>query len=63
MALYYFVFEMGYVAAKLESTNLAEYKQKIKFINISKAIVMLDLSVIQIPLATLTLIFSTVPSL
>lgn len=25
MALYYFVFEMGYVASKLESKNLEEY--------------------------------------
>jgi hypothetical protein len=63
MALYYFVFEMGYVAQKLECTNIIEYKRKKKQIKISKAIVMLNLLIIQMPLATLTLVFSTVPSL
>jgi hypothetical protein len=61
MALYYFVFEMGYVASKLESTNLEEYNKKKKRIMIVKAVIMIELSVIQIPLATIALIFSTVP--
>ena len=30
MALYYFVFEMGYVAHKLESKDIMEYKNKKK---------------------------------
>ena len=46
MALYYFVFEMGYVAQKLECTNIIEYKRKKKQIKISKAIVMLNLLII-----------------
>ena len=62
MALYYFVFEMGYVAQKLECTNHIEYRRKKKQIKLAKAILMLNLLVIQIPLATLTLIFSTVPN-
>jgi hypothetical protein len=62
MALYYFVFEMGYVAHKLESKDEMEYKKKKKYITITKAIIMLNLLVIQMPLATLTIIFSTVDS-
>lgn len=62
MALFYFVFEMGYVAHKLDSNDLIEYKRKKKQITITKAIIMLILLVIQIPFATLSLIFSTVDS-
>jgi hypothetical protein len=46
MALYYFVFEMGYVAQKLECTNHIEYRRKKKQIKLAKAIVMLNLLVI-----------------
>ena len=63
MALYYFVFEMGYVASKHESSNFEEYKKKEKRIKIAKAVIMIELSLIQIPLATIALIFSTVTEL
>ena len=63
MALYYFVFEMAYVALKLESTTETEYMSKKKQITITKAAIMLNMLIIQIPLASLTLIISTVDSL
>lgn len=46
MALYYFVFEMGYVALKLESATKIEYKSKKKWIKIAKAAVMFELLII-----------------
>lgn len=60
MALYFFDFEMGYVAHKLESNDMMEYKWKKKYLTIVKAIIMINLLLIQILIATLTLISNTV---
>jgi uncharacterized membrane protein len=60
MALYYFVFEMYYVALKLECTNAQDYKRKKIRVKCAKWSILLGLLLIQMPLATASLTISTV---
>ena len=60
IALYYFVFEMNYVALKLESTTDKEYKERERKLNIAKALMIVGMGLIQMPIATVSLVISTV---
>ena len=60
IALYYFVFEMNYVALKLESTSIREYLASKRKVKIAKALVIGGLALIQMPIATVSLVISTV---
>ena len=60
IALYYFVFEMNYVALKLESTSIREYLASKRKVKIAKALVIGGMALIQMPIATISLVISTV---
>ena len=60
IALYYFVFEMNFVAVKFESTTEREYQGSKRKVNIAKDLVIGGLVIIQIPFGTISLVISTV---
>jgi hypothetical protein len=60
VALYFFVFEMLYVSIKLESTTPKEYYLKKRRVKWAKGAVMFGLIVIQLPIAIVSYVVSTV---
>ena len=60
VALYFFVFEMYYVAIKLESPTSKAYWIKKRGVKWTKAAIMIGLIVIQLPVAIASYIVSTV---
>ena len=60
VALYFFVFEMQYVSIKLESTSPKDYYYRKRRVMWAKATVMFGLIVIQLPIAIISYVVSTV---
>ena len=62
MSLYFFIFEMYFVYARLQSNSLDEYRVNVRRIRRSKFLVMVGYGALEYPLSTFTYIITKVAS-